>query len=226
MCSVLKNLKSSTLCGIGLNYQTASHCKPGEVVVEKVKIVEVVVVVKVEKVVVVVEVPSTHSFLVALRPAEKSLWTVVGEATHIHPKKFSLYMLCPSGDHCNLALQCHELLTVGTPLRSCSGNFYQKNVVSDPFQPSYTTGTQANLEALHLDGKNIWNCVCCDLGGLGHYWVQPLLQIVEYPWLVWLVCWRSEKRCTVGRGDLYSPLPAGGFTSTPSRWPLGSLLLS
>ena len=64
MCSVLKNLKSSTLCGIGLNYQTASHCKPGEVVVEKVKIVEVVV---------VVEVPSTHSFLVALRPAEKSL---------------------------------------------------------------------------------------------------------------------------------------------------------
>lgn len=73
MCSVLKNLKSSTLCGIGLNYQTASHCKPGEVVVEKVKIVEVVVVVKVEKVVVVVEVPSTHSFLVALRPAEKSL---------------------------------------------------------------------------------------------------------------------------------------------------------
>ena len=32
--------------------------------------------------------------------------------------------------------------------------------------------------------ENIWNCVRCDLGGLGHYWVQPLLQIVEYSWLV------------------------------------------
>ena len=61
----MKNMKSSTPGGIGLNYQTASHCKPGEVVVEKVKTVEVVVV--------VVEVPSKHSFLVALRPAEKSL---------------------------------------------------------------------------------------------------------------------------------------------------------
>ena len=40
---------------------------------KKVKIVEVVVKVKVEKVVIVVEVPSTHSFLVAFRPAEKSL---------------------------------------------------------------------------------------------------------------------------------------------------------
>ena len=69
----MKNMKSLSPGGIGLNYQTASHCKPGEVVVEKVKIVEVVVKVKVEKVVIVVEVPSTHSFLVALRPAEKSL---------------------------------------------------------------------------------------------------------------------------------------------------------
>ena len=39
---------------------------------EKVVVV-VVVKLKAEKVEVVVEVPSTHSFLVALRPAEKSL---------------------------------------------------------------------------------------------------------------------------------------------------------